>query len=322
MEPDMTDQEKRELVVEKQHHKEEVKHERGAWASIKETYNQFSDKDAMTQSAALAFYSGLSLAPLLTILAWITRTFMGRDGKESIVRAFEHVIGAQAAAPIREILDPASQQASSAMNVAGIISLIILAFSASGVFAQLQTALNKMWDVQAAPSAGMWFYVKKRLLSFGMLISIMFLLLVSMVVSAVIQGFISATGVEQAWFAAVVQVIVSLVIFTLLFAMMFRYVPDARIDWRDVWFGAALSAVMFIAGKFLLGLYLGRGSYQSSYGAAVGSFVALLVWVYYSSLIVFIGAVAARVWTRRKGHHIVPEEHAVKVKQEIRPVPA
>lgn len=318
----MTDQEKRNLVQEQEKEKEHVAHEPGVWPAVKQTYYQFSDKEGMTQAAALAFYTGLSLAPLLTILAWITRTFMHRDGKESIARAFEQVMGPQAAAPIREILDPASQQAATSMTLAGIVSLLILAFSATGVFGQLQAALNRMWDVQAAPGAGLWVYVRKRLLSFGMLISIMFLLLVSMVASAVIEGFISVTGLEQAWVAQIVNIVVSLIVFTLVFALMFRLVPDARIAWADVWFGGFLSALMFVLGKWLLGLYLGRGSYQNSYGAAVGSFVALLVWVYYTSIIVFIGAVAARVWARRHGHRVVPEEHAVKVDQKIRPVPA
>jgi membrane protein len=318
----MNDREKRELVMEQIREKEAVEHRRGRWWALKEVYNKFSDKDGMTQAAALAFYSGLSLAPLLTVLAWISRNVLHRDSKETLIGGFEQVIGPQAAAPIRDILDPASQQAQVSMTLAGIISLAILAFSATGVFGQLQSALNHMWDVQAAPSAGLWAYVKKRILSFGMLISIMFLLLISMVASAAIQGFVTATGLPEGWLLQIVNTVVSLAIFTVVFAAMFKFVPDAQIAWRDVWFGGALSAVMFVIGKFLLGLYLGRGSYQSAYGAAVGSFVALLVWVYYSSIIVFIGAEAAQVYARRHGHQPKPEGHAVKVVQKTRPVAA
>lgn len=318
----MTDQEKRQLVEKEEQEKKAQEYRPGLWAAAKETFTKFNDKDGMTQAAALAFYSGLSLAPILTVLAWIMRNVLHTDAKESLIGAFENVIGARAAAPIREILDPASQQAQVGMTFAGIVSLGILAFTATGVFAQLQTALNHMWDVRATPAAGMWGYLRKRILSFGMLLSILFLLLISLIASAAIEAFVGMTHLEQGWLLSALNTVVSLVIFTGVFAALFKWVPDAKIAWRDVWFGAALSAVMFVIGKYLLGLYLGRGSYESSYGAAVGSFVALLVWVYYSSIIVFAGAEAAQVYTRRHGHRIKPEEHAVKVEQTRKPVPA
>jgi membrane protein len=161
-------------------------------------------------------------------------------------------------------------------------------------------------------------YVRKRLLSFGMLLTILFMLLVSMVVSAVIHGFLQVVGSSSGYVALAANSVISLALFTLLFAMLFKYVPDARLNWRPVWSGAIVASVLFMIGKYVLGLYLGRGGYESSYGAAVGSFVALLVWVYYSSTILLIGGEATQVWARRHGERIRPEDHAVRVVQETR----
>ncbi|HEY0008431.1 MAG TPA: YhjD/YihY/BrkB family envelope integrity protein, partial [Tepidisphaeraceae bacterium] len=128
---------------------------------MKELYNEFSDDDVMTQAAAIAFYTGLSLAPMLTVAVWITRTVFPGDAKERIVKSFEQVLGAQAAYPIRELLDPAEKAASAGMTVAGLLSLALVVFSATGVFAQLQSALNLIWDVQAKTTEGIWSYVRK-----------------------------------------------------------------------------------------------------------------------------------------------------------------
>lgn len=289
----------------------------GLLAGIKQTASHFLDKDAMSQAAAVAFYSGLSLAPMLTVVAWISRHVFGQESKESIVAAFASVLGSQAAEPIKQILDPASKQAEQSLTISGIISLLLVLLSASGVFGQVQAALNKLWDVTAAPTNGIWSYARKRIFSVGMLLSILFLLLVSMVISAVVQGFIGTNG--HGWWMIVVNNVISLALFTVLFSLMFKYVPDARIRWRDVWVGGLISAVLFVIGKFALSLYLGRGSYESSYGAAIGSFVALLVWVYYSSTILFIGAVATEVYARSNGNPVQPEEFAEKTDEPYRP---
>jgi len=291
----------------------DVEKQSGLWAAVKEIFKHFLDKDAMTQAAAVAFYAGLSLAPILTVVAWVAKAVLGPDSKTSVIKAFESVLGSSAAAPISQILNPASEAASENLTVSGIISLILVLFAATGVFGQLQSALNQMWDVKANATSGILGYVQKRLLSVGMLLTILFLLLTSLAVSAVIQGFIGTNDVG--WWMSVINIVVSLILFTMLFAMMFRYVPDAKIAWSDVWVGGALSALLFVVGKFALSIYLGRGSYESSYGAAIGSFVALLVWVYYSSTILFIGAQATEVYARRHGHPIRPEAHADHVVQ-------
>lgn len=286
----------------------------GFIGAMKEVYNEFSDDDVMTQGAAIAFYSGLAMAPMLTIAVWAMQIFVGDEAKKQLVNAFSQVIGAQAAEPIRQMLDPASEQAQSGMTIAGIVSLILLAFSASGVFGQLQSALNTIWDVKAKPKSSIWGFVNKRLLSLGMLMSILFLLMTSLVVSTVLQGFTGTRGEDsKGWLWTILSIVISLGLFTLMFAMLFKYVPDAKISWRAVWIGGFISAVLFTIGKFGLAMYLGRGSYENSYGAAIGSFVALLVWVYYSAIIVLIGGEATEVYARRNGHAVEPSEHAVRV---------
>ncbi|MGN6627748.1 MAG: YihY/virulence factor BrkB family protein [Tepidisphaeraceae bacterium] len=290
----------------------------GFFGAVKETYYEFSNDDVMTQAAAIAFYSGLAMAPLLTIAVWMTQTLFGDAAKEKIGSAFEQVVGHQAAAPIQDLLDPASKQAATGLTVAGIISLAILAFSASGVFGQLQAALNSIWHVEAAPGNGLMSFIRKRFLSLGMLVSIVFLLLVSLLISTILHVVGMHTGPDAALVWKIVNDVISLGLFTVLFACLFKYVPDAKITWRAVWIGSAISAALFMVGKFGLGLYLGRGSYQTSYGVAVGSFVALLVWVYYSSIIVLIGAEVTEVYARRHGHAVQPSEHAVRVIKEER----
>jgi membrane protein len=288
--------------------------EPGVVGAVKETAKEFSQDDVMTQAAALAFYSGLAMAPLLTIAVWVMQMFFGTEAKVKIAAAFGQVIGPQAAAPIKELLNPAAEHASQSMTLAGIFSLCLLLFSASGVFAQLQSALNIVWDVRAKPKSSWNGFINKRLLSMGMLFSILFMLMVSLVLSTMLQALLG-TGEddEKTILMTVLDHGLSLGMFTVLFAALFKYVPDAKLEWSMVWPGAFMSAVLFTIGKIGLSFYLGRGSYESSYGAAVGSFVALLVWVYYSAVIVLVGAEITEVWARRHGHAVEPSEHAVRV---------
>jgi len=291
----------------------------GLFGGLKEIYYEFSNDDVMTQSAALAFYSGLAFAPLMTVAVWLARMFFGPDSKMKVVDAFQQVIGPQAAGPLKQLLDPASQQASSGMTAAGIISLVLVIFSASGVFGQVQTALNAIWHVEAKPSSGFKGFIQKRLLSMGMLMCILFLLMVSLVLSTVIQGVVGTSGDDTSIVIDIVQNVVSVGVFTALFALLFKYVPDAKISWRPTWMGGFISAVLFVIGKFGLSIYLGRGSYENSYGVAVGSFVALLVWVYYSAIILLVGAEATEVYARRHGEGLKPSEHAVRVEKKTEP---
>lgn len=288
----------------------------GFIGALKEIYYEFSNDNVMTQAAALAFYSGLAFAPLLTVAVWVMRVFVGDRGKDNVGDAIGQVMGGPAGDAMKQLLDTTGGKAESGMTLAGIVSIALVAFSASGVFGQVQAALNAIWHVEPKPSLGVMGFVRKRLLSLGMLASILFLLMTSLIVSVALQAFLGAFGGGAGTIVGVVaNNLVSVALFTALFAALFRFVPDAKIAWKPVWIGALLSAVMFTAGKFGLAYYLGKSDYNSSYGAAVGSFVALLLWVYYSSVFLLVGAEATEVTARRMGHELEPDEHAVRVKQ-------
>lgn len=293
----------------------------GFVGAVKEVATEFSDDDGMTQAAALAFYTGLSLAPLLTIAVWATQVFLGADSKENLVGVFERVIGPQAAAPIKELLQPATTQAEQSMTISGIISIVMFAITASGVLGQLQASLNIMWNVKPDPKkSGIIVFLRKRLFSFGMLLTILFLLMVSMILSVGMQAVFGNYESEHKYIAMVLNIVVTLIAATGVFALMFAYLPDARVPWKDTIIGAAITAGLFLIGRWGLSIYIGRSGYESSYGAAIGSFVALLVWVYYTSIIIFIGTEATQVYARRQGHKIQPEKHAVKTKRIEREV--
>ncbi|MGC4032713.1 MAG: YihY/virulence factor BrkB family protein [Tepidisphaeraceae bacterium] len=286
----------------------------GFIGGVKETFYEFMNDDVMTQAAALAFYTGLAIAPLLTIVTWTARVFLPPNQKWDIAKAFSDVMGKQAYKPIEQLLGPTSQQAELGMTAAGLTSIALVAVSASGVFGQVQSALNSIWHVQAKPTNGLIGYLKKRVLSLGMLASILFLLLMSMVISTLLQGRITVAGDTWGNLLAVIgNNVMSVAIFTVVFAGMFKFVPDAKIGWREVWVGGFIGALLFSIGKFGLSFYLGRGSYETAYTAAIGSFVALLVWVYYSAVILLVGAEATEVYARRRGQPLRPDDHAVRV---------
>jgi len=273
------------------------------WTRAKRTFGEFADDDCLSLAGALAFYTALSLAPLLVVLLRIA-SFMGESAQQSFVGQVQGVVGEQAGAGVKVIIDSADKQPGWG-SIAGIISLIILIFSATGVFAQLQFSLNRIWNVEAKPSEGVWGWLRKRLLSMGMIVAIAFLLLVSLAASAILGMVIPSEWII--W--QVVNLGVSLVVFTLLFAVMYKYLPDVTIHWRDVWTGAIVTAVLFAAGKFGIELYLANSSTASAYGAA-GSLLVLLIWVYYASLLVFLGAEYTQVNARLRGSPIEPSAHA------------
>ena len=201
--------------------------------------------------------------------------------------------------------------------VATVISVIILLFGASGVFGQLQASLNRIWGVKPKPGRGVLGMIQDRLLSFGFTLVVGFLLLVSLLLTAGIALVADLAGGLMPASETLTQLlnfVLSLAIITLLFAMIFKFLPDAKIAWRDVWIGAFLTALLFTVGKFALGLYLGKSSVASSYGAA-GSLIVLLLWVYYSSLILFFGAEFTQVYANRFGSRVAPADNAVPVHQ-------
>jgi membrane protein len=282
---------------------------------LKDTAVEWYEDDAPRLAASLAYYTLLSTAPLILMSIAVAGVVFGEEAaRGQIAEQIGQVVGAQAANAIQSIAKNAHQ--SHAGPLSSIVGIAIMLFGASGVFGELQTALNLMWDVKPKPDRGIKGFMRDRFFSFTMVVGVAFLLLVSLVVSALLSAFGRALsgslpGGEALW--QIANFVISFGVITGLFALIFKVVPDAKIRWRDVWVGAAVTALLFTIGKMLLGLYLGKSSFASSYGAA-GSLVALVVWVYYASQILFVGAEFTQVYTRRVGSDIQPSDNAVPSK--------
>jgi membrane protein len=289
---------------------------RDAWAVIKETASDWSEDDAARLAASLAYYTLLSIAPLIVLAVAIAGLVFGEDAaRGQIASQIGALVGTQAAQAIEAIARNANAPETGV--VSSLIGIVVLLFGASGVFGELQSSLNAIWEVEPKPGRGVLGIVKDRFFSFTMVVGVAFLLLVSLVLSAAVAAlgsYLSGAlpGGEALW--TVLNLALSIAIVTLLFALVFKVVPDVEIRWRDVWVGAFVTALLFSLGKFLIGLYLGKSSFTSSYGAA-GSVVALVVWVYYTSQIVFLGAEFTQVYARRFGSRIMPSEKAVPARE-------
>ena len=284
---------------------------------LKETFTEWQQDKASRLAAALAYYTIFSLSPLLVIAVAIAGAVFGEEAaKGQIVGQIEGLVGTEGATVIQTAIENASQPDVS--NVASWISIIVLFFGASGVFAQLQDALNTVWNVEPKPGGGIIGFITKRILSFSMVLVIGFLLLVSLVLSAALSAlgnFNSNLLPEFSYFWQILNQAISFGIIIVLFAMIYKYLPDVKISWSDVWIGAFITSLLFVIGKYALGLYLGRSSLGSTYGAA-GSLIVLLAWVYYSAMILFFGAEFTQVYAARYGSKIVPDDDAVSVNPE------
>ncbi len=282
---------------------------------FKGAYKEWSDDNASRLGAALAYYTVFSLAPLLLIVIAVAGfVWGGQSGgaQAQVVAEMRALLGPDGAALVESMLDNMSRPGSGSV-LATVVGVAVLVFGATTVFAQLQGALNTIWDVKPSPESGYWPLVTSRLLSFGMILTIGFLLLVSLVISAVIsamEGQLTQLIPGAQWLVRAANLLVSLGIVTLLFAMIYRYLPDVEIAWRDVWTGAFITAVLFTLGKWALGTYLANSSVGPTYGAA-GSLVVLLLWVYYSAQTVFFGADLTQVYIHRYGAQVRPAAHAV-----------
>lgn len=289
------------------------------WPLIKQTLKEFGEDKVLRLSAALAYYSLFSIAPLLLIVIMIAGAVFGREAVQGeIEQQLQGFIGENAASTVESMVESARRPDKSvAMSLVGFGTLI---FGATGVFGQLKDALNTIWGIAIKPGRGVLGFLKDRFLSFTMVLGIAFLLLVSLFVSAMLSAFGGWAGNLLPLPAALMQVInlvISLGVIMLLFAMIFKVLPDAKVDWRDVWIGAGATAVLFTLGKFVLGWYLGRESTASAYGAA-GSVIVLVLWVYYSSVILLLGAEFTQVYASATGHRIQPDEDAVRMSEEKR----
>ncbi len=274
------------------------------WTLGKATIDAWTEDKAASQGAALAFYSILSIGPLLLLVLAAASAIFGAEAAQGrIVQQMTNLVGTDGAKAIEDIIKASTHDRNGLW--ATILSVVTLLFSASGVFGEMQSALNTIWHAEPKPNRGLWGLVQDRFLSFTMVFGTCFLLLVSMVLSAVLSAVANYAAAQSNGFSGILQVadlVISLAIVTLLFALLYKYVPDIKIAWRDVWVGAAITALLFIIGKFLIGWYLGYSNMASSYGAA-GSVIILMVWVYYSAQILLLGAAFTHAYAQSYGSH-------------------
>jgi membrane protein len=289
------------------------------WQLLKQTFAEWSEDKAPQLGASLAFYSALSIAPLLVIALAVAGFFLGEDAaRGQIVHELQSLVGQDGGKAIEDMIQSANKPSTGI--IATVLSVATLLFGASGVFGQLQDALNTIWEVKPKSGRGIWGFVKDRFLSFAMVMGVAFLLLVSLLITAALASLgVVADRLPESiqWVAQIINMVVSFLVITVLFAMMFKLLPDVKMAWSDVWLGAVVTAVLFTAGKFAIGLYLGHSTMASSYGVA-GSFVVLLVWTYYSAQILFFGAELTQVYANEYGSRIVPTENAVPLTEKQR----
>jgi membrane protein len=291
---------------------------------VKEAFSEWKEDNASRLSASLAYYTTFSMAPLLVLIITITGLIAGREAVQNQVMAqVEGLLGSAGRDFFESMLISASLNPERGI-VATLIGLAALLFGALGVFGELQNSLNTIWEVKPLPAKNIkesiFRFFFRRLLSFTMVLSVGFVLIVSLAISSVLATLGSVIGNLGLFSDAIVQIInflISLGVITFLFAIMFKYLPDAEISWRDVWLGALITSLLFNLGKFAIGLYLGRSSVGTTFGAA-GSLALLLIWVYYSAQIFFLGAEFTQVYANNYGSHIIPDEDAVKVTEEER----
>jgi membrane protein len=267
--------------------------------------------------AALAFYSILSIGPLLVIAIAMAGLFFGHDAaSRQIIEQIRGLIGNQGATAIEVVLQNSRNDSTGIyVTLMGIATLVL---GATGFFGQLQDAMNTIWEVRSPPKQPIRRILKHRFFSFAMVLGVGFLLLVSLVISSVLvalgdfaSGLIPEPIMQLFNFAA------NFVVTTMLFAMIFKVLPDVKISWHDVWLGAAITAILFVIGKYIIALYLGHSAISSSYGAA-GSVIVVLIWVYYSAQILFLGAEFTQVYAKRRGSGIVPARGALPLTREMR----
>jgi membrane protein len=279
---------------------------------LKQTVVDWLDDKAPRLGAALAYYAIFSIAPLVVIVIAIAGILFGKDqAQQQILNQVSAMVGDQGAQGIGSMLEAANKPREGI--IASVLAVVTLIFGATGVFVQLQDALNTIWEVKPKPGRGVWGFIRHRILSLAMVFAIGFLLLISLVLTAGLAAagkWLSGSmpGGEVLW--EIINLAISFVIIAVLFSLMFKYMPDVKIGWRDVWIGGALTALLFIVGKFALGMYLGRSSVGSAYGAA-GSLVILLLWIYYSAQIFLFGAEFTQVYANRFGKKLEPSENAM-----------
>ena len=289
------------------------------WNSIKNAFIAFFEHNVLKLSAALAYYTIFSLPGLIIIVVWVSDIFYGHEAVEGKVYGqIANLVGSDAAVQIQQTIRNATL--SSEGSFATIVGLTTLIIGATSVFGEIQDSINLIWRLKARPKKGRgWLkMITNRLLSFSIVISLGFLLLVSLVLNGLMDAFIDrltrAFPETQVIVVYIVNLVITFIMTSLLFGLMFKVLPDARIEWKHVRAGAFATALLFMGGKFLISYYLGHSKMSSAYGAA-GSIIVILLWVYYSAIILYFGAAFTRAYAICTGSHIYPNNYAVWIEQ-------
>lgn len=288
---------------------------------FKDTFAAFGETKCARLAAALSYYTIFSIAPILIVILSLAAIFLDPETvRQGIIEQIGSNVNSTAASAVSDILSNAKQGGQGGNIVATVAGFATILLGATGLFAALQDSLNTIWGVEPKPDQGFMNLIRTRLLSFVMVLSIGFLLVVSLVLSVAVKAF--AVRVSQylggaSWLAPTLDVLVSFVVLTVFFAAMFKILPDAEIRWRDVWVGGAVTSVLFAVGKYALSLYLSGPGTASAYGSA-GALVVLLLWINYASQILFFGAEFTKVYANKFGSKIEPEEHAQEILPEKR----
>ena len=280
---------------------------------LKDTFREYNERDPFTNSVVIAYYTIFSLPGLLVIIINMAGYFFGTDAVTNRITAqIQGLIGGDTAKDIQEIIANASR--SKGTTISTVLSIATLLFGATGVFYQLQQILNRMWEVKPQPKKKLLKLVRDRVFSFGLILVIGFLLLVSLVLSATLTALSDwvANHLSESltFLFKIADIIISVAVITVLFASIYKFLPDARIRWKDVWAGALLTSVLFVIAKFALGLYLGSSDPASTYGAA-GSIILIMLWVTYGGVILLFGAEFTQVYANRYGKKVIPANGAV-----------
>lgn len=274
----------------------------------------FSDDELMTRAAALSFYAALSFAPLLLLLVWLV-SMLHPAWQGELSEALAGVVGEKAAQALNVVIESAKSHPKLG-DLAGIIGIVVTFFGASAVFAQLQATLDRVWRVKAKPGEAVGAWLRARARAFALLGGIAFMMIISFIVSALIQALVRGDG--MVW--KVAEYAISVLVFGTAFGAMYKVLPDAVISWSEALIGAVLTTVLFLAGKYAIGLYIQYANVGGAYGPA-GAFIVLLTWTYYSSIIVLMGAELTRGVADARGKPIQPSEHAVRIEAAPGEVP-
>lgn len=283
------------------------------WGLLKQTFSRWNDREPFNNSVIIAYYTIFSLPGLLVIIINLAGAIFGADAvTHQVSGQISGLVGQDTAKDIEAMILAGSKSKGTVLST--VLSIATLLFGATGVFYQMQQVLNRMWDVKPKPKGKILKLVKDRVFSFGLILVVGFLLLVSLFLSAALTAVSDwVNGMLSEAFAVVFYVLdlaVSIGVITLLFASIFKFLPDARIRWRDVWVGAFLTAILFVVAKFALGLYFGNTNPGSAYGAA-GTVILIMLWVSYAGLIVLFGAEFTQVYAEAHGRHVEPDSDAV-----------